>query len=80
MSVIINPNEPAAARQAKSELDMILDTMRIIGEFRKAYMLLEDEKKINGKTIDQYDDLSDKQELICVNMVRFIIEGKLPHE
>lgn len=80
MSVIINPNEPPAARESKSALEAMLDTMRVIGEFRKAYLLLENEKQINGKSIDEYDDLSDKQELICVNMVRFIIEGKLPHE
>lgn len=74
MSRIINPNAPQ-----KDPLQQILDTMRIIAQFRKSFFDLEAAKQCDGVTPpltpEQIKRIEDEQQYMMQEMVTFILYG-----
>jgi hypothetical protein len=74
--IIIDPHKPPKT-QKEIELEMILNTMRVIGEMRHEYISYEAMKTIEGVSATQIEDICMKQEEVAMRIIRFIIEGKL---
>ena len=74
-NLIINPNAPP--QKQKSELDYILDTMKVIAQFRLEYLDLEKRIITEELTATQLEELAAQQNTVAIRMVNFIVNGKL---
>jgi len=74
-NLIINPNAPP--QKQKSELDYILDTMKVIAQFRLEYLDLEKRIMTEELTATQLEELAAQQNTVAIRMVNFIVNGKL---
>jgi len=74
-NLIINPNAPPPKQ--KSELDYILDTMKVIAQFRLEYLDLEKRIMTEELTATQLEELAAQQNTVAIRMVNFIVNGKL---
>ena len=78
MSIIINPNAPPP-QQRLSEIQVLVDTMRVIASFRREWLDLEAAKNGDGVTeitASEILTISDAQRHILEDMCRFILYGK----
>lgn len=75
-SLIINPNEPKPKRPPQSMIQTIIDTMRVISNYRSLFFDLEAAKSNEGVTASDIIKLSDKQQDYMQEMVTFILYGK----
>jgi len=80
MSIIINPNAPQQPKQERmSELQVLVDTMRVIASFRRKWLDLEAAKQGDGVTeitASEILTITDAQRHILEDMCRFILYGK----
>jgi hypothetical protein len=74
-NLIINPNAPPPKQ--KSELDYILDTMKVIAQFRLEYLDLEKRIMTEELTASQLEELAAQQNNVAIKMVSFIVTGKI---
>jgi len=74
-NLIINPNAPP--QKQKSVLDYILDTMKVIAQFRLEYLDLEKRIITEELTATQLEELAAQQNTVAIRMVNFIVNGKL---
>jgi len=74
-NLIINPNAPP--QKQESELDYILDTMKVIAQFRLEYLDLEKRIMTEELTATQLEELAAQQNTVAIRMVNFIVNGKL---
>lgn len=84
MSIIINPNAPTPRRDGKSALDQVLNTMRIISQYRQSFFDLEAIKQDDGVaeplTATQILKVCDVQQELMRDMVSFILYGEQKHD